>query len=194
MVRREYWALIVALMMILTWAVSSRADTWRYPDERTEEQFKFGDTRIVKVYDGTGSKGDNPYYAVDIYLKNDLKARYRGVSFEHWAASKDYGLFVGVSNFGPHRGAIIVFDSEGSLRGYVSHLHSRLQYCKKSVSLVREWYDRSNPGIRFEKSKDIQFRNYPLEPEITIKSCEGKRISISNLLKGGTNLGVIPTR
>ena len=175
--RRTTLSAISALLLLLAGAISAHADTWTYPSKREETQFKFGSIRIVKIYDGTRSRGDSGY-VVDIYLKDDLKARYRGISFEHFAASKDNELFVGVSNSGAPGSAIIMFDSEGSLLGYVSHDYNRLHYCMRSVSIVRAWYDSTNPEIRFEEQQWGKLR------DITIRSCDGKRISIRNLLGG----------
>jgi len=152
-----------------------RADTWQFPKELTTDEYAFGDVKIIRSRD---ARRDDQYpdWAIHIYRAGELRALYRGVSFEVLAASDDNRVFVGISNRGLPDTAIILFDSDGNLRAIRRHTPAKFDYCQESITIVREWYDAAQPDIRFEYDEKGEFRT------ISVRSCRGERLDLVPIL------------
>ncbi|WP_374581015.1 hypothetical protein [Pseudoduganella sp.] len=159
------------LLILLPLSGMASADSWRYPAERTERVFDFGATRIVLVTDGTKDR-KYPDFTMQIFHGQELKAIVPHVSFEHIAGSPDGRLFVGLSNRGLPDSAMMLFDLDGAIRLHAIHDVAAFDYCEKSVTLARVWYDGENPDVKF----------LPPSPErrgpgITVRDCRGKTVN-----------------
>lgn len=155
------------------------ADSWRFEPELDETKFNFGEIQIVRGVDSRENQRFPEFY-IKIYKGNKQIAVFPGMSFEQIAASKDQTVFVAVSNSGLPKTALMLFDSNGSIRAFLNHGQGNLKYCLETVTLKRIWYDGENPNITFHFEDNFL-------SEITINSCNGDAIKISDLLKGKQN-------
>jgi hypothetical protein len=112
-----------------------------------------------------------------VYTNEELVGRYGGHYFEDIAANESNSVFVGISNRGLPSTAIIVFDAEGRLRALANHdLHAeRFDYCDRSVTLLREWYDSENPSIRFGQSDS--------DPALEVRGCRGELLNLLEMFR-----------
>lgn len=152
------------------------ADSWRFEPELKETEFNFGEIQIVKGMDSRENQRFPEFY-IKIYKGNKQIAVFPGMSFEHIAASEDQTVFVAVSNSGLPKTALVFFDSSGSIRAFLNHGQGNLKYCYETITLKRIWYDGENPNITFHFEDNFL-------SEITINSCDGDEVKISDLLKG----------
>lgn len=164
-----------ALGFLLIWTIitTALADQWSFPAEKNVRKFEFGATRIELIRDATQNQ-QYPSYQLAIYQSGTLVAKYGNVAFEYIAASPDQRVFVGLSNSGIPGTAFVMFDYRGNLIREVKHPYWTGPYCDRSVSLVRNWYDPSNPGIKFQYSDD----DMKGLVDITFLSCDGSRRSL----------------
>jgi len=162
---------ILVLMLISSISV---ADSWRYEDEISESQYIFGDVTIKKIVDGTKNQ-TYPKFTVEVYDKKELKGLYAGVSFQDIEVSPDGRIFVAISNDGLPGSAILIFNNDGELIILVPHSFDAipLNYCSKSATRVRLWYDEDSPDINFSEGGSV----------ITVMGCDGKKINITEMLK-----------
>ncbi len=169
-------------MRSLTWVILllasfvAVADSWSFQPELKTTEFTFGATRIVRMVDAREDQF-YPDFRIDVFTNDELVGRYGGQYFEHIAADERNSVFVGVSNFGIPNTAIIIFDAEGRLRALANHdLHAdRFDYCGRSVTLAREWYDRENASIRFQQSAGGS--------TLEARSCRGEVLNLLEMLR-----------
>lgn len=112
----------------------------------------------------------SPEFHLKIYEGQKLLAHYPGFAFEHIAESPDGALFVGLSNHGIPGTAVAVFARNGSLRVLAVHGLAEFEYCEKSVTLVRRWYDEKNPNVRFDGPAETG--------GITVRDCRGEQVPL----------------
>jgi hypothetical protein len=69
--------------------------------------------------------------------------------------------------------AAIVFTNRGVVTLLASHRLAEFDYCRKSVTVVREWFDEAHP--------DVQFRLDEGNPKsgIYLRSCKGKLVGLA---------------
>lgn len=166
---------ILYLLIVFLFPLSGSADKWSFPAELITKEFVFGEIKIERTIDARSNQ-TTPIFQVDIYNRGILVGRYGGVYFEDIAASEDNKLFAAISNSGLANTAIILFDEQGRVHTLIDHSSNqhKLDYCERSVTVVRKWYDPENPSLKFfdgKKSLDIQVRN-----------CRGEVISLLDLL------------
>ena len=180
--------LALSVLLVVAAVPVGRADTWSYPPIVNEKVHEFGEVRIVRTIDATRNSR-HPDFSISIYRAGELRALLRGVSFEHIAATKDNGFFVGVSNSGLPGTAIIIFDADGNLKVEIKHNFSNLKYCRKSITLDRIWYFSDAPDIVFEYfSESSNYHEVGDVEFITIRDCEGNRRNLFELIKQALGL------
>jgi hypothetical protein len=103
----------------------------------------------------------------------EIQAQYKGIAFQHLFASPNNTIFVGLSNDGIPGTAIVVFDAEGDLRLLVNHENAEFNYCRVSVTRVRDWYDAEDPNVKFTPAATGRF---PLK--ISVRDCHGKIVDL----------------
>jgi len=163
-------------------AVSSvKADEWALKPEVKELTFLFGRARIVLHYDSTQNIA-YPKYTLKIYEDAELLTQHEGIGFERLFASSGNDYFLGVSNSGLINDAFVVFDRRGKVISREPHDSRDIYYCTMSISLVRMWYDESNPGVEFNV---VDGRLV----EVSIKACDGKRLSLLGRSEGTSQPG-----
>ncbi|SHH12260.1 hypothetical protein [Massilia sp. CF038] len=171
-IRDQKSALTLAFLLALT--PIAKADSWSYPATRAEKIFTFGKTKIVMVTDGTADRR-NPEFTMQVFKDGELQAQVRNLSFETVAASPDGHLFVGLSNRGIPGSAVVVFTDRGAVTMLASHRIAQFDYCDKSVSIVRKWYNEDDPQIRFGDENTKAGTS-----GITLRDCRGQTVDLSD--------------
>ncbi len=161
---------IIFIAVTMLFVSTGICDTWSFPKKAVETVYQFGETKIIKTVDGRNND-QYPDYIIDIYDEDKLVAKYRGVSFQHLAASNN-GVFIGISNDGLPGTAFVIFDSKGNLKVEAKHNMYPFHYCRESITRVREWFDDDNPKLRYVYSEDGEF------DDIIVNGCNGKEIKI----------------
>lgn len=167
-------ASLVLLLVLLPALV--QADSWLFEKKSTDRTFEFGNSKIVLTVDARKDQ-KNPAYILRIFKGGQLLAQYRNVAFEHLFASRDHSLFVGLSNDGLPGTAIVIFDDEGNLNLEIKHNVGKFNYCEKSVTRNRIWYNRENPSVEFKYAESGNRVD-----DITLKDCKGQRISLFKVI------------
>jgi len=146
------------------------ADSWSFKAEISESEYKFGNVTIKRVVDATNNQS-YPRFSIAIYNNRELKALYAGVSFDVIGASDDNKNFIGISNDGLPGTALIIFNNEGELILHVPHNFSALplDYCRETVTRIRQWYDEVNPNITIT------------ENNITVRGCDGEILNVTDM-------------
>lgn len=158
---------LVGMLLSAMIAVAG-ADTWSF--ESSEREFRFSEGfRFLVTVDASQST-QSPDFYVRVYDGERLLAHYPGFNFEHVIASPDEKLFVALSNRGVPGTAAAVFARDGGFRWLVTHGLADFDYCGRSVILVRRWYDEKNPDVRFGDTGKAD--------AITLRDCQGQRVSL----------------
>jgi hypothetical protein len=154
------------------------ADSWIYAKERTDEEFVFGGTTIVRTID---ARRDQVYpdFFVSVYRGKTLLATFRDTSFDQLFASEGHEFFVGISNSGLPGTAIILFDADGGLISRIDHSQSLLEYCEESITLIRQWYSDDTPSVRIELRESDGQTDIA---RITLTACDGDTITLSDVI------------
>lgn len=168
------WSLAFALSAGL-----AQADTWSYPREIRRDVQTFGAVEVTRIYDGKTQPG-KPIWAVEVRKGDELLARYRGVSYDKLFASANQQLFVGLSNSGLPGTAVMVFDAQGALLLEAKHDAALFDYCRESISLIKDWYDNKNPKVDFGPRAGAVGRT-GLE-QIQIRTCKQEMASLMELV------------
>lgn len=155
----------VAACLSLT-AAAPMADTWSFKSSEREFKLLQG-IRVVVTTDASKST-QRPEFHLKIYEGQKLLAHYPGLAFEHIAGSPDGKFFVGLSNQGVPGTAAAVFTRNGSLRLLAIHGLAEFDYCEKTVTLFRRWYDEKNPNVRFDGPTG----------GITVRDCKGQQVPL----------------
>ncbi len=168
---RIYSKIVILLLFVCT---NSLADKRSYKKEINEKVFIFGETKIVRVIDST-KNNHIPDFQILIYLKGELQAKYRWLSFEHIASDKTNSTFVALSNSYLPTNAALVFNSKGGLENVIYHHKAQLEYCNESMT-IKQWVSQEDPKIEFiyEKLAD----GYEYVKDITFLNCRGERITL----------------
>lgn len=167
--------LLAPLLIVLP--VIASGDSWLpYEPERKVTDFEFGETTIRRVVDATRDQMF-PSFSIDVVTAGKLVGRYGGISFEYIQATDDNKVFVAISNGGLPSTALIVFDADGNIRVLLDHRVDdyRFEYCDESVTLVKEWFDSSDPELTFVQDD--------LGDDVHIRSCGGEMLSLRELIR-----------
>lgn len=163
-------------------AAPTFADTPSNVRTKNERTFEFGSIRITQSFDSSKDPAD-PEFKLMVYGKDSLLMQLRDVAFDNFYASPDKRLFVGLSNSGWPRSAAIIFDERGRILLLADHMFGNFDYCNESPTMLKEWYSRKNPQIRFpvwdpvgNKAKEGKL------PGILINDCHERSIDLLDLL------------
>ena len=152
------------------------ADSWKFDPIEKSKVETYGDIKIIQTTDARKDR-QYPDFLLSIYVKDELLAKYKGVSFQKLFASPDNSRFVGLSNRGLPGTAVVVFDNKGNLLLEVKHALAAFDYCDESVTLVRRWYDEEKPDVQFVP--DEKYGGYK---EIKVRDCRGKSEDLIKLV------------
>jgi len=173
---------IIFLILIVLDCSTCDADTWAYPKENKVEEFHFGSIKIVRRIDSTKNQ-QYPYFSVEMYEQDKLVAKYPGLSFQTLKSDKYNKVFVGLSNSGLPGTAVFILHSTGYMSMLVRHDFFQPDYCDRSVTLVRVWYDAKNPDIQFKYKKNTD--NTENLAGITFRNCNGEKVDLMDtIIKG----------
>jgi len=175
--------IIVLILAVSLFALSqvSNGDSWKFDRDKVESHHEFGDTMIVKTVDATSDQ-KYPDFILDVYRKGELLAKYRGVSFQDIFAILDDTVFVGLSNDGLPGTAVVIFDNKGNLKVELKHHLGSFEYCDKSITRERHWYSKEDPDLRVEYGQENDVKG-----EITFNDCNGKRVSLIDVVGAAYN-------
>lgn len=165
--------LSIALLTIAL-PIVAFADTWHFEAKVTTEEFVFGETKIIKTVDSTQNQ-KYPDFMIDIYQNDDLQAKYRGISFQNIFAFKENTVFIGLSNEGIPGTAVVIFTDKGALNMEIKHRNGTFEYCTKSVTLERIWYEEVNPDLELVNAGEDN-------EEIIFTDCKGERVGLFSVL------------
>ena len=152
------------------------ADSWRFDPVLKQHTETFGNTKIVMSIDARKNQG-LPDFSVEVYANKELRARYRGVSYQKLFASPDKSLFLGLSNDGLPGTAVVLFDKSGNLLLEVKHAAAAFDYCVQSMTRLREWFDADNPAVKFVT--DAKYGGYK---SITLRDCRGNEVDLQETI------------
>lgn len=173
---------IIVFFSLLLFAEFSSADSWGFPKEILRDEFLFGEVKLARVRDSTQNQAF-PHYEIQIYRGASLEATIKGVSFEFVFADPKNHFFVGLSNSGLPGTALVFFNASGKILRLIEHRNFRPKYCRKSVTLLREWVHPEDPDLRFHKMK---FEGYPHDVTvISFLACNGQRVTMRNAILEG---------
>ena len=164
-----------AAAVLAATALPASADTWQFEPVVVTEEYVFDDVRIMRAVDGTEDQ-QYPEWTVAIFVDDELRAFYGGVSFEHIVASPDKRSFIGISNNGLPGTALVVFDRRGALLLERKHDPQVFDYCERTDTLVRRWYDGARPELRFEPD------DHGNSGRLTVRGCAGNLIDLGPLV------------
>lgn len=138
--------LFIAIFSLIA-VCAAQGDSWSYEPKLTETVHEFGESRFVLAVDARQKQGF-PDHILSIYRDGKLMARYRNVGFDVIQPVERTEFFVGLSNRGIPGTAFVIFDAQGNLVREQKHRFMPEDvYTRQSVTLIREWYDRDNPGL-----------------------------------------------
>jgi hypothetical protein len=174
--------LFLALGM-LAFAAVAAADSWQW--RARTDVFEFGDLRFeyrVRPFDG----GSRAHTEVVIEKQGKRLASYSEMGFDLMFASPDNGLFVAISNSGLPGTAVAVFAANGELLLYAKHDVAEFDYCERSITIVRTWFDDDNPDVKFDAGLDVS--------GITLTDCHGKRVNLQDTVAAALARGAESAR
>ncbi len=165
------WIRRLASALLLFVFAGARADSWSYPPELVTKSFDHGEVHVVLTTDARRNQ-KMPEFLLEIYTQGVRVAQIPGISFEQLFSSDDNRLFVGLSNRGIPGTAVVVFNALGTLAVLANHGLAEFDYCSKSITLQREWFDEDNPSVSFRLGEQEK------EPGIFLRSCTGTTIEL----------------
>jgi len=149
----------------------AKADSWRYPPTVESETISHGNVRIVLTTDARLNQ-KYPDFVLEVFNGDKHVARIPGVSFDRLFPSPDNTLFVGLSNSGLPGTAAIVFTDQGRVTLLAQHGLAEFEYCSKSVTLNRVWFDAERPDVRFRLGAN------ETKAGIFLRDCKGQDIEL----------------
>jgi hypothetical protein len=161
---------LVFALAILAFAAVAAADSWQW--RARTDVFEFGDglrfEYRVRPFDG----GRQAHTEVVVEKQGKRLAGYSEMGFDRMYAAPDNGLFVAISNSGLPGTAVAVFAANGELWLYAKHDVADFDYCERSITVVRAWFDDDNPDVQFDAELGLS--------GITLTDCHGKRINLQD--------------
>lgn len=175
---------ILVLSAMLAITSIAIADSWDYKPVKEDVVYEFGSVRVVLTTDATKDR-KWPEFTIRVMRNGTMQAQYRGLAFERLYASPDRSVFVGLSNRGIPGTAIMVFGPSGDLRLLVNHGLAEFEYCSKSVTLARRWFDDEKPDIKFDDKES--------KPSgISLRDCRGNRVDLLAIAQKAYNNALLP--
>lgn len=171
---------LAAAVWLLFVPALAHADSWLFPATIESEVEVHGDTSVRRTLDAR-EKQKFPDYSIEVSRGNELLARVPGVYFEKLFPAPDGSFFVGLSNSGLPGTAVIIFDREGRLYLEVKHGPAEFDYCERSITLDRTWFDAARPDVRF--TRDNKGSSY----RVTLRSCRGDEINLESAIREAHN-------
>jgi hypothetical protein len=162
--------LAAGLLLVLSatlYSGSVGADTWRFEPICTVKTQEFGDVSVESTVI-TSKDARSRESVFRVYQAGHLKSEMPGVEYEHLFASPDGKVFLTLSNSGLIQPAVMLFSASGEVILMAHHNLAQFDYCNRSVTIRREWYDGNMPGVRFDDGDEL----------ITLRDCRGHRISL----------------
>lgn len=172
------WVVAVGLSLLAGAALADTLSTRRAKDVKV---FRFGNTVIRQTYDSRREPG-SPDITFQVYVGDQLKVQLKDAEFDQFFPSPDNDLFVGLSNGGWPGSAVIVFDKEGHIFLLSDHLTAQFDYCFKTSTFARQWYDQKDPQVHFPAG-----HAYTRIYGITLKSCRGRTIGLVEAVNGAAD-------
>lgn len=136
----------------------------------------FGETKIVLITDGRADR-KSPDFILQVFKNDQLQAQVHNVSFDQVFPSPDGRFFVGLSNRGIPGTAVVVFNDRGAITLLASHGIAEFDYCRKSVTVEREWYDNENPQVKFNVEPTLAG-----SAGITLRDCHGLTVDLADVV------------
>lgn len=68
----------------------------------------------------------------------------------------------------------MVLSLDGRMSLFALHNVAEFEYCERSTTLVRQWYDPENPNVRFDGPAQLG--------AITLRDCKGEQVSLLPVL------------
>lgn len=167
---------ILGMALLLFINSLARADSWEFPAIVSKQKFLHGSVSTVVTRDATTNQ-KYPDYRLEVFNGDTRVALIPGVSFEQLFASSDNTIFVGVSNSGVPDTAVVIFTAKGEIRFLANHSLASFEYCEKSVSIKREWYDSKNPSVKFVLTGPVANQG------IFIRDCKGREIELVSTIQ-----------
>lgn len=166
------WSLMVP---VVAWA-----DSWSFPATIKTEPDVYGDLTIRRIRDARKDQ-KYPDYSIEVTRGDRLLARIPGVYYEKLFPAPDGSFFVGLSNYGLSETAVVIVDREGRLRIEVKHGMAEFDYCDRSVTIQRVWFDAENPKVTFVK--DPKWDVYAVK----VRTCKGKEVDLMAEIRDAYN-------
>ena len=166
------WVLVAPLV--------ARADSWAFPATIKTEPETHGNVTIQRIRDARQNQ-QYPDYSVELTKAGGLLARIPGVYYDTLFAAPDGSFFVGLSNNGLPGTAVIILDREGRLRLEVKHGIAEFDYCERSATLRRVWFDAEKPKVTFVKDPKWDFY------EVKVRTCKGKEVELMAEIRDAYN-------
>lgn len=180
--------LSLATLLVAFVPANVPADSWSYPTEISHEVFEFGSVRFVLTTDATENQ-TWPDFTLRMLRDDVLVAQYKGIAFDDLFPSPENSAFVGLSNDGLPGTAIVVIGKSGELNFHVSHRHADFDYCSKSATRVRIWYDVESPDVQFHTEGTKESYS-----GISVRDCHGKRVDLWETAAKAYNTALEATR
>ena len=149
----------------------AHADSCNFPATIQSEPEVHGDVTIRRILDARRDR-KYPDFSIEVTKGDKLLARIPGVYYEKLFAAPDGSVFVGLSNHGLPGTAVVVLDREGRLRFEVKHGFAEFDYCERSVTLRRVWFDADKPNVIF--TKEPKWGYY----DVKVRTCRGKEVDL----------------
>ena len=169
---------VVGAQLLLACA-AALADSWMFPAERSDKVYEFGRTKVVLTTDARHNQV-HPSFTLRIFDDGRLVAEHADVAFQHLAALDRQQLFIGVSNDGLPGTAMLIFDRAGHLLLKLDHAFKRFDYCRQSVTRIREWVDPNDPAFARDGATG----------QISFVDCRGRRVLLDDFLRRTVGTGL----
>jgi hypothetical protein len=165
---------LLKLIFLLLISENCFSDFYIPPNEHRETSYKFKDTEIIKIYDGTKS----PEYRVKVLYKGVEQTNIKNLTFDEIRSFYDERYFLAVSNSGISQMAYFILRADGSLIKAVEH-SDKFKYCQSSITILRRWVDTENMEIYLDFKK-VNHRGKTLDwlTKVYVKACDGSKYEV----------------
>lgn len=179
----------LCMALLLCASASAVADMPPMQRVRNVRYQHFGDVTIEHVLD---SRKDpmSPQFTLKMFRKKRLLMELHEVAFGDVYASPGNTLFVGLSNGGWPSSAVIIFDLRGKILLLANHNTSAFDYCMKTSTMFREWYDGAHPDVTFPDVSSEPGR----KPGITLRDCHGNTVDLLDTVHKANAAGMTELR
>lgn len=170
----------IAYIFFIICSFSAQADNWSFKKELKEESYQFGDLTVKKVRD-TRQNQSYPAFRTVLLKGGKEIANIKDLTFDRIVSVGGGHYLLGVSNSGLSTFALFIIDRSGNLVRATKH-SSEINYCRESITLVREWVDLKNLDIReeYETSENQVDSENPdgSLKSVTVRGCGNSRVEV----------------